>query len=172
MYLPFVHNLLIEKLSEACIFIKIISGGQTGVDRAALDWAIKNNIPHGGWCPKGRRSEDGVISDHYLLQETESKNYTVRTKKNVLDSDATLIVSMSSELTGGTHQTREFAVGAGKPYLHVCPDSLWREHLRVLLVTNSIHTLNVAGPRASKAPGIEQFVYEVLDELKNQLGNL
>ncbi len=172
MYLPFVHNLLIENISEASIFIKIISGGQTGVDRAALDWSIDNGVSHSGWCPKGRRAEDGVIPDHYLLQETESKNYKARTRKNIQDSDSTLIVSMSSELTGGSLQTRDFAVGADKPYLHVCPGSLWREQISVLLATNSINILNVAGPRASKAPDVERFVYEVLDEMKYQLENL
>ncbi len=151
---------------------RIVSGGQTGVDRAALDAAMELGIEHGGWCPKGRRSEDGVIPDHNLLTDTESKNYTVRTKKNIQDSDATLIVSGSSELTGGSLQTREFAVKINKPYLHVYPGELWCEQIRVFFATNSINILNVAGPRASKAPSIEQFVYEVLDEMKCQLENL
>ncbi|MCB1984487.1 MAG: hypothetical protein KDF49_03580, partial [Nitrosomonas sp.] len=70
------------------MFKKIMSGGQTGADRAALDWAIAHNVSHGGWCPAGRRAEDGVIPSHYDLQETDSKEYKQRTKWNVRDSDA------------------------------------------------------------------------------------
>ena len=97
---------------------KIVSGGQTGVDRAALDWARQHHIDHGGWCPKGRLASDGVIPTDYLLHETESSGYRQRTKRNVQDSDATLILSMG-ELDGGTLQTVEFAKRLKKPYL-VC----------------------------------------------------
>ena len=88
---------------------KIISGGQTGADRAALDWAIQNNIVYGGWCPQGRRAEDGVIPHRYVLQETESKGYMQRTKWNVRDSDATLIITLAPELVGGSLFTFEYA---------------------------------------------------------------
>ena len=72
---------------------RIISGGQIGVDRAALDWAIAHNIQHGGWCPTGRRAEDGIIPERYRLREAPGRNYQQRTKWNVRDSDATLIVT-------------------------------------------------------------------------------
>ncbi len=148
-----------------CIFIKIISGGQTGVDRAALDWAIKNSVPYGGWCPLGRRAEDGVIPNGYKLRETESKGYMQRTKRNVCDSDATLIVSLAPELAGGSQFTQEYANKIAKPYLHTYPNNLWQECIKTFFETNLIQELNVAGPRGSSVPGIEKFVYEVLDEI-------
>jgi hypothetical protein len=80
--------------------IKITSGGQTGADRAGLDWAIKNGIDHGGWCPKGRKAEDGTIQGQYQLQEASSGNYLQRTEWNVRDSDGTVIFSIGEELTG------------------------------------------------------------------------
>ena len=86
---------------------KIISGGQTGVDRAALDWAMKYGIQHGGWCPAGRRAEDGAIPERYSLQETPARQYQQRTRWNVRDSDATLIISLSTELTAGSLATEE-----------------------------------------------------------------
>ena len=87
---------------------EIVSGGQTGVDRAALDVALSLQIPHGGWCPKGRRAEDGPIDSKYLLKETDEEKYEVRTEKNVIDSDGTLIFSKGL-LTGGTLLTLEMA---------------------------------------------------------------
>ena len=143
---------------------KIISGGQTGADRAALDWAIAQNIPHGGWCPAGRRAEDGVIPDCYNLQETDSKVYMKRTKLNIRDSDATLIISLQSKLTGGSLFTQEYANKIGKPCLHVYPDNQWKEQIKTFFATYSIQILNVAGPRCSSAPNIEQFVYLILEE--------
>ncbi|SEF42520.1 Putative molybdenum carrier [Nitrosomonas ureae] len=135
------------------------------MDRAALDWAIQNNIPHGGWCPKERRAEDGVISDRYVLEETESKGYRQRTKWNVQDSDATLIITLVPEIAGGSLFTYEYAKKIAKPCLHVFPDSQWRKKTQVFLEANPIQILNVAGPRCSNAVGIEQFVYEVLNEI-------
>jgi Circularly permutated YpsA SLOG family len=85
--------------------LKIVSGGQTGADRAGLDWAIKNGIQHGGWCPKGRRAEDGPIDAKYQLQETPSSNYPQRTEWNVRDSDGTMIFSIGEYLTGGSLKT-------------------------------------------------------------------
>src|SRR2546428_7239726 len=97
---------------------KIISGGQTGADRAALDFAIARGIPHGGWCPRGRLAEDGVISDRYQLTETPSANSAQRTEGNVRDSDGTVIFSIGPKLTGGSKQTAEFARQHRKPCLH------------------------------------------------------
>ena len=88
---------------------KIVSGGQTGADRAALDWAIEHGIPHGGWCPAGRRAEDGVIAARYHLLKTPKHDYEQRTRWNVRDSDATLVVSLSPELAGGSLATRRWA---------------------------------------------------------------
>jgi hypothetical protein len=87
---------------------KIISGGQTGVDRAALDVAIEMNIPHGGWIPKGRLTEDGPLSDKYQLQEMNTTDYPTRTEKNILDSDGTLIFTRGKP-SGGTALTIHFA---------------------------------------------------------------
>lgn len=145
--------------------MKIISGGQTGADRAALDWAIKNGVPYGGWCPLGRRAEDGVIPCCYVMQETESKGYMQRTKRNIRDSDATLIISLVPELTGGSKFTQEYARRIAKPCLHLYPDNLWQDQAKAFFETNFIQILNVAGPRGSSAPSIDRFVYEVLDEI-------
>ena len=148
---------------------KIVSGGQTGVDRTALDWALAHHIPHGGWCLAGRRTEDGVIPDCYVLQETPEQNYQQRTKRNVRDSDGTLIIAAMKELTGGSLFTQEYANKINRPCLHVYPCKGWRERVNAFLESNPIRVLNVAGPRNSGAPGIERFVHEVLDEV-NQYG--
>jgi hypothetical protein len=144
---------------------KIISGGQTGVDRAALDWAMEHGVQHGGWCPAGRRAEDGVIPERYSLQETPARQYQQRTRWNVRDSDATLIISLSTELTGGSLATQECANKMNRPRLHVYPCSEWRSWLHTFMETHPIRVLNVAGPRLSGAANIEQFVGEVLEEI-------
>jgi hypothetical protein len=146
--------------------LMIVSGGQTGADRAALDWAIAHGIPHGGWCPAGRMAEDGAIPDRYLLTEVpDGGGYRQRTRANVRDSDATLVVSLATELAGGSQATVEFARQLGKPWLHVHPGSDWKGRLRNWLHGIRIEVLNVAGPRASGAPGIEDFTQEVLGEI-------
>ena len=99
--------------------LKIVSGGQTGADRAALDWAIANGVDYGGWCPKGRRSEDGTIPSQYQLQETLSTDYLQRTEWNVRDSDGTVIFSLGEHLTGGSWRTVEFAIKHRKPHIHI-----------------------------------------------------
>jgi hypothetical protein len=98
---------------------KIISGGQTGADRAALDFAIEYNIPHGGWCPRGRKAEDGPLTAKYLLAETPSSSYPQRTEWNVRDSDGSVIFSIASVLTGGSKKTIDFAIKHKKPWLHL-----------------------------------------------------
>ena len=100
---------------------KIISGGQTGADRAALDFAIEHGIPHGGWCPKGRLAEDGMIDQRYQLKETSTSNYPERTEKNIQDSDGTVIFTMTGKLTGGSKKTAEFSVEHQKPWIHLHP---------------------------------------------------
>ncbi|HCU87034.1 MAG TPA: hypothetical protein DGP39_05850, partial [Verrucomicrobiales bacterium] len=100
-------------------FPKIVSGGQTGADRAALDWAMAHGVPHGGWCPAGRLAEDGVIDMRYSLKETPQPEYLQRTEWNVRDSDATLIVSCAAELAGGSLATWDLAAAHDRPCLHL-----------------------------------------------------
>jgi hypothetical protein len=147
------------------VITKIVSGGQTGGDRAALDFAISRGIPHGGWCPKGRKAEDGRIPPHYNLQETSTANYLQRTKQNVIDSDGTVIFSIKPVLVGGSKRTLDFALKHHKPPLLVC--SIARDApglLREFVRGCGIKTLNVAGSRASSEPTIAEFVKKVLNE--------
>jgi len=145
--------------------ITIISGGQTGADRAALDWALDNGIKHGGWCPKGRLAEDGVIDERYQLKESASKAYPQRTEWNVRDSDGTVIFTISERLSGGSKKTMELTRQHQKPCMHVwrCgPVAELAQRLRVFMEENNISVLNVAGSRGSKEPEVGQFVQEVL----------
>jgi hypothetical protein len=144
---------------------KIISGGQTGADRAALDFAIWHDIPHAGWCPKGRLAEDGPIEKRYQLQETSTKNYPQRTEKNVQESDGTAIFTMSSKLAGGSKKTAEFAKKHGKPWIHLCPQIYQQAtHLLEFIAEHNIKVLNIAGSRGSKEPKVYQFVKQTLEE--------
>lgn len=145
--------------------ITIISGGQTGADRAALDFALAHALPHGGWCPQQRGSEDGPIAPQYLLRETPSSHYSQRTEWNVRDSDATVIFSIKARLTGGTRLTFELAKRLGKPVLHLSRDeadvATAAGNLRAFVEKQRTRTLNVAGPRASQEPEIGTFVRAV-----------
>ena len=133
---------------------KLISGGQTGVDRAALDVAIELGIAHGGFCPRGRRAEDGRIADVYQLEEIASERYAARTEMNVRTTDGTLILYRDI-LRGGTRLTYELAREHGKPCHKVKLDGrAVVAAARRWLARQGIHTLNVAGPRESQAPGI------------------
>jgi hypothetical protein len=142
---------------------RIVSGGQTGADRAALDWAIRHGIAHGGWCPAGRRAEDGPIPAIYQLTETPSKSYQQRTKWNVRDSDATLILSQGPEISGGSKRTQEYAEALGKPCLHLHAGLDRVALLDEFLTKHAVATLNVAGPRESTEPGIGEFVEVTLE---------
>jgi len=149
---------------------KIVSGGQTGVDRAALDAAMELGIPHGGWCPRGRLAEDGKIPRKYQLQETDSRSYWVRTQKNVQDSDGTLILFRRA-MTAGTALTKRFSIETRKPLFYVDlaathkdvahKDRVLRD-LLLWLRLQHIQTLNIAGPRRSTAPGIHSAAKEFL----------
>jgi hypothetical protein len=140
---------------------KIISGGQTGVDRAALDVALALDIPCGGWCPRGRRAEDGIIPDRYPLTETAAFYYECRTEWNVRDSDGTLILNRGP-LEGGTAFTEKLAKHYKRPVLVMALENLpdpgqiteWIQHYQIAI-------LNVAGPRESGRPGIyhQAFAY-------------
>lgn len=146
---------------------KIVSGGQTGVDRAALDVAISLNIDHGGWCPAGRRSEEGRIPDIYRLRPTQSRNYAVRTEQNVVDSDGTLILYFA-RMSSGTFLTRKMAEKHERPLWVIDLNRIFEdtaERLREWLKNNQIKVLNVAGPRESTNPGISQLADAFLREL-------
>lgn len=135
---------------------RIVSGGQTGVDRAALDWAIDLGLDHGGWCPAGRRAEDGPIPARYRLDETESRSYRVRTRRNVQDSDATLILNRGP-LEGGTALTLSIAQRATKPCLVIALDRADGQQAAAIIrwlreVRPAV--LNVAGPREGRQAGI------------------
>jgi hypothetical protein len=145
---------------------KIISGGQTGADRAALDWAIAHGIAHGGWCPKNRRAEDGRIPGRYRLRQTASGVYPVRTRRNVLDSDGTVVFSTRARLSGGSRLTVKLARKHQKPVLHVSKANSGSpaRALRRFIREAAIRTLNVAGPRASEDPDVGTFVAAVLEK--------
>ena len=141
----------------------IMSGGQTGADRAALDFAIRLGIPHEGWCPRGRRAEDGPLDACYKLRETPSLKYDQRTRWNVRDSDATLVVTIRPKPTGGTALTLGVARQQRKPCLHIARDETLvdcgsRRTLGEFLAEHQVERLNVAGPRASQEPEIAAFV--------------
>ena len=146
---------------------KIISGGQTGVDRGALDVALELGIPCGGWCPKGRKSEDGRIDARYPLQETFSKSYRTRTERNVKESDGTLILTWGQPKEG-TALTLRFAQAHKKPNLVIDlaiggnPKAVenWAK-------ANEIRVLNIAGPRESQFPGIHGLTVDFLRTLFN-----
>ncbi len=135
----------------------IVSGGQTGVDRAALDIAMERGIPHGGWCPRGRLAEDGQVPLHYGLQETDSSEYRVRTERNVIDSSATLVL-YSAKISGGTRLTLKFAREHRRPWLSIdLSRTDWAAELnRARMWLNDCRptVLNVAGPRESSVAGV------------------
>jgi hypothetical protein len=147
---------------------KIISGGQTGADQAALDSAIKWNIPYGGWLPKGRLTEAGKLSDKYRMQEMPTESYAARTERNVTDSDGTLIIS-HGPLTDGSKYTKEMAIKHDRPYLHIDLNKTdVVDAARLIynwIVDFKIQTLNVAGSRASNDPSIYQAVTHVLSNV-------
>ncbi|MEK7628678.1 MAG: putative molybdenum carrier protein [Patescibacteria group bacterium] len=144
---------------------KIISGGQTGVDRAALNFAIKSSIDHGGYCPKGRRSESGRISDKYDLTETSSSDYRMRNAMNVSHSDGTLIITRGTP-SGGTRLTIENCRVRSKPWFVVdVQHKLKVQEFFDWVQTHNIRTLNVAGPRESKQSGIAKETKQALTEL-------
>jgi hypothetical protein len=155
------------------ISIRVVSGGQTGVDRAALDAALELKLPCGGWCPKGRKAEDGPIPARYPLKETESASYPVRTEANVKDSDGTLILTWGPP-TGGTLLSVELAEIHRKPFqvidMNAAPSST---EVTRWLVANMIYTLNVAGPRQGKEDRVYQkalpFLRDVLREWLKQI---
>ncbi|MFC1824257.1 YpsA SLOG family protein [Thermodesulfobacteriota bacterium] len=144
---------------------KIVSGGQTGADRAALDVAIELDIPHGGWIPKGRKTESGALPDKYNLQEMPTASYAKRTEQNVIDSDGTLIIS-HGELSGGSSLTHEFAEQYNKKWLRIDLEKIRgfsaAQAIKNWLLLNNIKILNVAGSRQSED-------HEIYDDTKRLL---
>jgi hypothetical protein len=147
---------------------KLISGGQTGADRATLDFALKHDIPHGGWIPKGRKAEDGSLPHKYRLMEMPTGDYSKRTEKNILDSDGTLIISHGI-LTGGSALTAELAKLYKKPWTHIdleaIPSPKAASMVQEWIGRNEIKVLNIAGPRASKDPMIYQATMDLLEKV-------
>ena len=145
--------------------MRIISGGQSGADRAALDAAISLGIPHGGWLPRGRKAEDGPLPARYRLRETQSDSYRERTEKNIVDSDATLILSFGP-LTGGSALTESLSLRHDRPCLTIdleeVPQADAVAAVEKWLQRHGIRTLNVAGPRASNEPRIYDAVLALL----------
>ena len=145
--------------------LKIISGGQSGADRAALDFAMEHGFVCGGWCPAGRMAEDGTIPEKYPLKETGSSDPSERTIMNVNDSDGSLIV-YRRELDEGTRHTIQFAKEVRKPiYIIKQDDTINREEFLIWMDVNNIKVLNVAGPRESNDRGVYGFTFDVLNRL-------
>ncbi len=145
---------------------KIISGGQTGADQAALDTAIKFNIQHGGFIPKGRKTEMGALPAKYIMEEMPTGSYPARTRKNIINSDATLIIAGGS-LSRGTELTRKIAMELEKPCCHI--DYIFMDDFEAsmivhsFIIDNRIEILNVAGPRLSNDPGIYQGTRSIVE---------
>lgn len=153
---------------------RIVSGGQTGVDRGALDGALAVGIAIGCWIPKGRRAEDGVVPASYVgMREAPVAGYIWRTERNTVDSDATLVLWPGNPnlLSGGTKRTVEFAERHGKPVrvFPLLPDLVALVGAALWIHENGFKTLNVAGPRESKHPGVQLLAATYVAALVRQL---
>jgi hypothetical protein len=152
--------------------LKIMSGGQTGVDRGALDAALDFGLECGGWCPAGRLAEDGTIPERYPVIELADASYTERTAQNVADSDGTLIIS-NGEPIGGTRETVERCIENAKPYLII--DHQRTSHAEAtdnalkFLQIQHMRRLNVAGPRASQWPEGHAFTYQIMSAILHRI---
>jgi len=152
--------------------LTIVSGGQTGVDRAALDEALAAGIACGGWCPRGRQAEDGRIAECYPLREMASSDYAERTRQNVIDSDGTLILA-AGPLSGGTALTRSFCRRERKPYrvidAAIGPSDQAGVEAAAFVKQHGIRVLNVAGPRASSDPEIYAYTRQTVAAMRRAL---
>ena len=144
---------------------RVISGGQTGADQGGLDAAIELGVPHGGWCPTGRRSEDGPIPARYQMRETTGWDYPSRTKLNIQEADGTVVFTVG-EPTGGSGLTLKFAADLSKPVAHIdlhpCDEDMAIDRICDFIDVFAIKTLNVAGSRESKEPGIQKAVSDIM----------
>lgn len=149
----------------------IISGGQTGVDRGALDAALEAGAPCDGWCPAGRLAEDGPLAARYPLREMQGAEYVSRTRQNVIDSDATVIIYFD-EIQGGTARTQQFCEQYNKPCCLVNASTLSilqaAQKIEEFARANAVSRLNVAGPRASKQPTADAYCREVILKVLGQ----
>lgn len=157
--------------------MKVVSGGQTGADRGGLDAAIDLGLEHGGWCPLGRRAEDGAVPARYLLVETRTREYPERTGRNVVDSHATVVFTFG-EARGGSELTLRLAREHGRPHLHVdlaklgdeSASARMRKWLAEIGAGGEVGVLNVAGSRESEAPGIGARVRAIVREALGRPG--
>jgi hypothetical protein len=147
---------------------RIVTGGQTGVDRGALDAALAAGFPCGGWCPPGRAAEDGPIDARYPVTEMPGGSYRERTKRNVIDSDATLVIYFA-DLHGGTEQTVLDCIEQEKPYKLIDATEIAPARAAELaaqfIERHRVSVLNVAGPRASQAPDGRRYAAEAIARL-------
>lgn len=146
---------------------KIVSGGQTGVDRGALDACLAKKFPCGGWCPETRQAEDGVLDEKYPLEPLKGAGYHQRTRQNVIDSDATVLIYYQEiQLKGGTELTLKTCIKQTKPYLLIDSSVIAVETASQMLVDfvnrHQIQILNFAGPRASGVPTIQHYTEQVV----------
>jgi putative molybdenum carrier protein len=152
--------------------LRIISGGQTGVDRGALDAALDLGVECGGCCPAGRLAEDGIIPERYPVIELEDGGYAERTAQNVMDSDGTLIIS-NDEPMGGTRETIERCIEKGKPYLIIKHREMSTPEAKgkalKFLQNRHIRRLNVAGPRASQWPEGHALTYQIMSAILRRI---
>ena len=153
--------------------LKIVSGAQTGVDRAALDAALRHDVPCGGWCPKGRKAEDGMIPEFYPVKELADGDYSERTKKNVQDSDGTVIIYFG-HVSGGTEETLRCCLDERKPYLLLDGREIdirrAAERIFEFLSELPDETLNFAGPRASGEPLAYEYTMKVVEKFLELYG--
>ncbi len=152
--------------------LKIISGAQTGVDRAALDAAMELRVPCGGWVPFGRLDEDGIIPSHYPVKELEKGGYKQRTIQNLVDADGTLIIYHHT-LEGGTEETLFRCIKLHRPY-HLIDAAVMSteqaaERTANFVKDRQITSLNVAGPRASKWPEGYDYAFALVKSLLRKL---
>jgi hypothetical protein len=145
----------------------IISGGQSGADRAALDWAITHSIPHGGWCPQGRSTSDGLLDNKYQLRETPSDEHAERTEWNVRDSDATVVFTLAAQTVGAAKKTITCARKLKKPCLHLHRGILAvSEKLLVFVEKHQARRLNITGSCETEEPGLAAWVAMSLEKVK------
>jgi Circularly permutated YpsA SLOG family len=146
--------------------LKVISGGQTGVDRAALDVSLKHGIDCGGWCPAGRLDEFGRIPDRYPVRELQAGGFAERTMQNVKDSDGTVVI-YRRQIGGGTKQTVRFCVDLKRPHKLIDASKIRAEDAANLITdfvrAKEIKILNVAGPRQSEWPEGYEYAFRVLE---------